>query len=206
MIRVVIVDDHYIVREGIRMVLELEEQFDVIGEAENGLEALQLLESVQADVVLLDLNMPQLDGVSFLRKVKQSGLDVPCIVLTTYKDEHLLVESVKLGVRSYLLKDAGREVIYETIQRVVNGETWFPREIEELLQTSLHKQSDGISLTSKEVTILKALAAGKKNSEIAEQLFVSERTVKSYLTVIYEKLQVKSRAQAIAVAIEKKYL
>lgn len=206
MVRVVIVDDHYIVREGIRMVLELEEQFDVVGEAEHGIEALQLLESVEADVVLLDLNMPQLDGISFLRKLKQTGHTVPCIVLTTYKDEHLLVEAVKLGVHSYLLKDAGREVIYETIERVVNGETWFPSEIAELLLTSLHKQSNGISLTSKEVTILKALAAGKKNREIAEQLFVSERTVKSYLTVIYEKLQVKSRAQAIAVAIESKYL
>lgn len=206
MIRVVIVDDHYIVREGIRMVLELEEQFNVVGEAENGLQALELLNSVEADVVLLDLNMPQLDGISFLRKLKQTEHTVPCIVLTTYKDEHLLVEAVKLGVRSYLLKDAGRAVIYETIQRAVNGETWFPNEIATLLKDSLDKQSDGITLTSKEVTILKALAIGKKNSEIAEQLFVSERTVKSYLTVIYEKLQVKTRAQAIAVAIEKKYI
>lgn len=206
MTKVFIVDDHYIVREGIRMVLELEEEFDVVGEAENGLQALQILEQLEPDVVLLDLNMPQLDGISFLRKLKQQERDVPCIVLTTYKDEHLLVEAVKLGVRSYILKDAGREVIYDTIQRVNAGETWFPAEIEDLLQASLEKESIGIALSSKEVTILKALARGLKNSEIAEELFVSERTIKGYLTVIYEKLHVKTRAQAIAVAIEKKYL
>ena len=204
--KVCIIDDHYIVREGIRMVLELEEKFDVVGEASNGLEALQLLEEVVPDVVLLDLNMPTLDGISFLRKLKQIERDVPCIVLTTYKDEHLLVEAVNLGVRSYLLKDAGREVIYETIERVVAGETWFPTSIQALLEETIAKQSSGIVLSSKEVTILRALASGKKNSEIAEQLFVSERTVKGYLTVIYEKLHVKSRAQAIAVAIEKNYL
>ena len=206
MIKVCIVDDHTIVREGIRMVLELEEQFDVVGEAENGFVALQLLDTVEPDVILLDLNMPTLDGISFLRKLKQMERMIPCIVLTTYKDEHLLVEAVKLGVRSYLLKDAGRELIYETIQRVVVGETWFPQEIEVLLKASMDKQRTGIELSSKEVTILKCLANGMKNVEIAEQLYVSERTVKSYLTVIYEKLQVKSRAQAIAVAIEKKYL
>lgn len=206
MMKIFIVDDHYIVREGIRMVLELEDEFDIVGEAENGLEALQLLEHIDPDVVLLDLNMPQLDGISFLRKLKQQERDVRCIVLTTYKDEHLLVEAVKLGVRSYILKDAGREVIYETIQRVVAGETWFPAEIETLLNASLEKESMGITLSSKEVTILKSLAKGMKNSEIAAQLFVSERTIKGYLTVIYEKLHVKTRAQAIAVAIEKKYL
>ncbi len=206
MIRVLIVDDHYIVREGIRMVLELEDLFEVVGEAENGIEALQLLETLQADVILLDLNMPQLDGVNFLRKMKHLQLSMPCIVLTTYKDEHLLVEAVNLGARSYLLKDAGRKVIYDTIQRVVAGETYFPHEIALLLQTAFEKQQGGIELTSKEVTILKALATGKKNNDIAKELFVSERTIKSYLTVIYEKLQVKTRAQAIAVAIEKKYI
>lgn len=206
MIKILIVDDHYIVREGIRMVLELDERFEVIGEAENGLQALQLLQTTTPDIILLDLNMPQLDGISFLRKMKQLQNDTPCIVLTTYKDENLLVEAVKLGVHSYLLKDAGRDVIFETIDSAVQGDKVFPAEIELLLQQACVKQQDPIALTSKEVLIVKALGEGKKNSEIADMLFVSERTVKSYLTVIYEKLNVKTRAQAIAVAIEKHYV
>lgn len=201
-----IVDDHYIVREGIRMVLELDEQFEVVAEAENGLQALHMLEAVTPDVILLDLNMPQLDGISFLRKMKQLQSPVPCIVLTTYKDENLLVEAVKLGVHSYLLKDAGRDVIFETIRQTINGEKSFPAEIEQLLAAAQLKLRDPMALTSKEIMIVKALGKGKKNSEIAAMLFVSERTVKSYLTVIYEKLNVKTRAQAIAVAIEKKYV
>lgn len=201
-----IIDDHFIVREGIRMVLELDEQFEVVAEAENGLQALHMLETITPDVILLDLNMPQLDGISFLRKMKQLQRATPCIVLTTYKDENLLVEAVKLGVHSYLLKDAGRDVIFETIRQTMKGYKSFPAEIEQLLAEARLKQRSPMTLTSKEIMIVKALGEGKKNSEIAAMLFVSERTVKSYLTVIYEKLNVKTRAQAIAVAIEKKYV
>lgn len=206
LIKVMIVDDHFIVREGIRMVLELDEQFEVIAEAENGLQAFHILETVTPDVILLDLNMPQLDGISFLRKLKQLEKTIPCIVLTTYKDENLLVEAVKLGVHSYLLKDAGRDVIFKTIRQTVQGEKSFPLEIEELLLAVKIKQRDPMALTSKEILIVKALGKGKKNSEIAAMLFVSERTVKSYLTVIYEKLNVKTRAQALAVAIERNFI
>lgn len=201
-----IIDDHFIVREGIRMVLELDEQFEVVAEAENGLQALHMLETITPDVILLDLNMPQLDGISFLRKMKQLQRATPCIVLTTYKDENLLVEAVKLGVHSYLLKDAGRDVIFETIRQTMKGDKSFPPEIEQLLAEARLKQRSPMTLTSKEIMIVKALGEGKKNSEIAAMLFVSERTVKSYLTVIYEKLNVKTRAQAIAVAIKKKYV
>lgn len=176
LINVMIIDDHFIVREGIRMVLELDEQFEVVAEAENGLQALQMLETITPDVILLDLNMPQLDGISFLRKMKQLQINIPCIVLTTYKDENLLVEAVKLGVHSYLLKDAGRDVIFETIRQTMNGEKTFPTEIEQLLAEAQLKQRDPIILTSKEIMIVKALGEGKKNSEIADMLFVSERT------------------------------
>lgn len=138
--------------------------------------------------------------------MKQLQRATPCIVLTTYKDENLLVEAVKLGVHSYLLKDAGRDVIFETIRQTMKGDKSFPAEIEQLLAEARLKQRSPMTLTSKEIMIVKALGEGKKNSEIAAMLFVSERTVKSYLTVIYEKLNVKTRAQAIAVAIEKKYV
>lgn len=199
MIRICIVDDHYIVREGIRMVLELEDHFEVVAEAENGQQAKELLQTHDVDVILLDLNMPVMDGIQFLQQYNEAA---PVIVLTTYNDEQLLLKAVNLGVRSYLLKDAGREVIYETIARVVNGKTYFPTELQHALRTARERPM----LTNRELELLRLLATGLKNKEIADKLFVSERTVKAYLTTIYEKLDVKSRAQAIAVAIEQKYI
>ena len=204
--KVLIVDDHTIVREGIRMVLELEEGYEVVGEAANGQQAIELVQKKEPDVILLDLNMPILDGISFLRALKNMELPIPCIVLTTYNEPHLLVEAVNLGVKSYLLKDAGRKVIYETIQRVMNGETWFPEDIRQLIQEATSEKGNPSTLTTKERSILKLVAQGYKNKELADQLFVSEKTIKNYLTIIYEKLEVKSRTQAIASAIERKLL
>lgn len=199
MIRICIVDDHYIVREGIRMVLELEEHFEVVAEAENGQQAIALLVTHDVDVILLDLNMPVMDGIQFLQQYKGT---TPVIVLTTYNDEQLLLKAVNLGVRSYLLKDAGRAIIYETIARVMNGETYFPSALQHALRTARERPV----FTNKELELLRLLASGLKNKEIASKLFVSERTVKAYLTTIYEKLDVKSRGQAIAIAIEQKYI
>lgn len=204
--KVLIVDDHTIVREGIRMVLELEDEYEVVGEAANGQQALELVEKDEPDVILLDLYMPILDGISFLRTLKNMGKTIPCIVLTTYKEPHLLLEAVNLGVKSYLLKDAGRKVIYETITRVMNGETWFPADIQQLIHAATSEKTTPSSLTTKELTILKLVAQGYKNKELADQLFVSEKTIKNYLTIIYDKLDVKSRTQAIAAAIERKLL
>ena len=204
--KVLIVDDHTIVREGIRMVLELEEGYEVVGEAANGQQAIELVQKNEPDVILLDLNMPILDGISFLRTLKNMELPIPCIVLTTYNEPHLLVEAVNLGVKSYLLKDAGRKVIYETIERVMNGETWFPEDIRKLIQEATSEKGNPSTLTTKERSILKLVAQGYKNKELADQLFVSEKTIKNYLTIIYEKLEVKSRTQAIAAAIERKLL
>ena len=204
--KVLIIDDHTIVREGIRMVLELEEEYEVVGEAANGQQAIELVDKHNPDVILLDLNMPILDGISFLRALKNMNRSIPCIVLTTYKEQHLLLEAVNLGVKSYLLKDAGRKVIYETIERVVNGETWFPEDIQKLIQAATSKKANASTLTTKEITILKLVAQGYKNKELAEQLFVSEKTIKNYLTIIYEKLEVKSRTQAISAAIERKLI
>lgn len=206
MIRICIVDDHYIVREGIRMVLELEDDFDVVAEAENGQQALQLIDEQPVDIILLDLNMPEMDGIQFLTHYMKREKRAPVIVLTTYNDEQLLLKAVNLGVHSYLLKDAGREVIYDTIARVMRGETYFPHALQQMLTKARQREANAPTLTKKELELLRLLATGLKNKEIASELFVSERTVKAYLTTIYEKLDVKSRAQAIAVAIEQKYI
>lgn len=206
MIRILIVDDHLIVREGIRLILETTQRFQVIGEAENGQQALACIEQVQPDCILLDLNMPILDGISFLKEMHTIGYTIPTIILTTYNESQLLAESIELGAMSYLLKDIGREKLFATIEAAVRGETLLQPEMLRLL---LKVQSEKYAIklfTNKEIEVLKFVAQGMKNIEIAQQLSISERTVKSYLTTIYSKLEVTSRTQAISAALEKKYI
>lgn len=206
MVNILIVDDHFIVREGIRLILETEEEYFVIGEAENGQQALSLLENLTPDLILLDLNMPILDGLNFLKKLKSTGSTIPVIILTTYNENHLLLEAMELGATSYLLKDTGREKLFATIDAALEGETLLQPDMLQLLLQAQSKKNEQSIFTKKEIQVLKALGRGLKNSEIANEIGIGERTVKSYLTSIYSKLEVKTRTQAIIVAIEQKYI
>ena len=206
MVNILIVDDHFIVREGIRLILETEEEYFVIGEAENGQQALSLLEIITPDLILLDLNMPILDGLNFLKKLKSTGSTIPVIILTTYNENHLLLEAMELGATSYLLKDTGREKLFATIDAALEGETLLQPDMLQLLLQAQSKKNEQSIFTKKEIQVLKALGRGLKNSEIANEMGIGERTVKSYLTSIYSKLEVKTRTQAIIVAIEQKYI
>lgn len=206
MIKIMIVDDHLIVREGIRLILETEDHYEVIAEAENGQQALDVLQQMTPDLILLDLNMPILDGLNFMIKLRNEGRTIPIIILTTYKEKELLAEAVSLGAASYLLKDTGREKLFSTIEAAMRGETLLQPEMLKLLMEAQAEKHTPSLLTNKEVLILQALARGLKNSEIANELHVAERTVKSYLTTIYSKLNVKTRAQAVVVAMEKSYI
>ena len=202
MVNILIVDDHFIVREGIRLILETEETYFVIGEAENGQQALSLLETITPDLILLDLNMPILDGLNFLKKLKSIGSTIPVIILTTYNENYLLLEAIELGATSYLLKDTGREKLFSTIDAALKGETLLQPDMLQLLLQAQSKKNEQSFFTKKEIQVLKALRRGLKNSEIANEMGIGERTVKSYLTSIYSKLEVKTRTQAIIVAIE----
>lgn len=206
MVNIMIVDDHLIVREGIRLILETEDDYTVVGEAENGQQALAVLESVTPDVILLDLNMPILDGLNFMQKMKNIGNTIPIIILTTYKEKALLAEAVALGAASYLLKDTGRDKLFATIEAALRGETLLQPEMLQLLMEAQAEKHAPKLFTDKELIVLKALGRGLKNSEIAEEMHVAERTVKSYLTTIYSKLGVKTRAQAIVAAMEQSYI
>lgn len=206
MIKIMIVDDHLIVREGIRLILETEDEYEVVGEAENGQQALEVLQTVTPDLILLDLNMPILDGLNFMKKLRNIGNETPIIILTTYKEKQLLAEAVSLGAASYLLKDTGREKLFSTIEAAMRGETLLQPEMLKLLMEAQAEKHAPTLLTNKEVIVLQALARGLKNSEIASEMHVAERTVKSYLTTIYSKLEVKTRAQAIVVAMEQSYI
>lgn len=206
LIKVFIIDDHLIVREGLRLILETNEAYTIIGEAENGQQALVLLETLSPDVILLDINMPILDGLNVLKKLKQIGNTIPVIVLTTYNETNLLLEAIELGATSYLIKDTGREKLFVTIEAAIRGESLLQHDIMQMLiKARTEKQSQDV-FTEKELYVLKALARGLKNSEIANEMNIAERTVKSYLTSIYSKLEVKNRTQALLAAIEKKYI
>lgn len=206
MVNIMIVDDHLIVREGIRLILETEDNYTVIGEAENGQQALAVLETVTPDVILLDLNMPILDGLNFMQKMKNIGNTIPIIILTTYKEKALLAEAVALGAASYLLKDTGRDKLFATIEAALRRETLLQPEMLQLLMEAQAEKHAPKLFTDKELIVLKALGRGLKNSEIAAEMDVAERTVKSYLTTIYSKLGVKTRAQAIVAAMEQSYI
>lgn len=205
-----IVDDHLVVREGLKLILETNDAFKVIGEAENGEEALQLIEKQTPDLILLDLNMPIMNGLDTINALNNKQIFIPIIILTTYNEDDLMVKGIELGAKGYLLKDTSREDLFRTIHSAVKGETVIqPGMMSKLLRIndSIHNNRvEKTTLTEKELFILQAVAKGYKSKEIAYDMGIAERTVKAHLTNIYNKLGVNSRTEAVAVAIERRIL
>ena len=205
MIRVLIVDDHLVVREGLQLILSLEADIAVVGEAADGATAVRLAGELQPDVVLMDLRMPGMDGLEAIGHIRARWPEIAIIILTTYNEDDLLRQGLQAGARSFLLKDTGREALFRTIRAAARGETLLQPEI---LQRALHPQPAergttavaDETLTEREMMVLTAVARGDRNKEIAQLLGVAERTVKAHLTNIYNKLRVESRAEATAVA------
>lgn len=208
MIRVLIVDDHLVVREGLQLILSLEADIAVVGEAADGATAVRLAGELQPDVVLMDLRMPGMDGLEAIGHMRAQWPEIAIIILTTYNEDALLRQGLQAGARSFLLKDTDRETLFRTIRAAARGETLLQPEI---LQRALHPQPAergatavaDETLTEREIMVLTAVARGDRNKEIAQQLGVAERTVKAHLTNIYNKLGVESRAEAIAVAMQR---
>ncbi|MBK8990072.1 MAG: response regulator transcription factor [Chloroflexi bacterium] len=208
MIRVLIVDDHLVVREGLQLILSLEGDIAVVGEAADGATAVRLAGELQPDVVLMDLRMPGMDGLEAIGHIRAQWPEIAIIILTTYNEDDLLRQGLQAGARSFLLKDTGRETLFRTIRAAAQGETLLQPEI---LQRALQPQpvEQGTTavadetLTERELMVLTAVARGDRNKEIAQQLGVAERTVKAHLTNIYNKMGVESRAEAIAVAMQR---
>jgi two-component system, NarL family, response regulator YdfI len=206
-IRVVIADDHLIVRQGLRLILETEPGFEAVGEAENGAEALRLCAELQPDVVLMDLRMPVLDGIGAIERLRQEQPQVAVVILTTYTEDDLMRRGLQAGARGYLLKDTNRRTLFDTIRAAQRGETLLKPEVVAKLvggqaapKAPAVRQSEGPALTERELEVLRAVGRGERSKEIAARLGISERTVKAHLASIYNKLGVDSRAAAIAVA------
>lgn len=203
-IRVLIADDHALVREGLRKLLELGGDIEIVTEVGDGQGAINVARKEQLDVILMDVNMPGTDGITATRVIKREFPAVKIIALTIYEDEEV-VEMVKAGVSAYVLKDVAGSELIETIYRVMAGEVVIhPRVANRLVRelTRSDKKKDEIKLTRRELDVLSLLVKGNTNKEMADSMFISEKTVKNHLTSIFRKLGVKDRTQAAVYALK----
>ncbi len=207
-IHVAIVDDHLIVREGLRLILETEEGIELVGDATDGMAALELAARAHPDVMLMDLRMPGMGGLEALARLRSDWPSIRVIILTTYNEDELMVRGLQAGACGYLLKDVGRSTLLDAIRTAARGETLFQPEIMARILAHISLTSDStnvgipLGLTEREKAVLSAVAQGERSKEIALRLEITERTVRGHLTNIYTKLGVDSRASAVAVALE----
>jgi len=192
-VRVLVADDHPIVRQGILANVKPQGDMTVVAEAGDGVEALALIKEQLPDVVLLDLRMPQMDGLDVLTEVNKSNLSCKVIIMTTFDSEEDVQRAMKAGARGYLLKDSTQEEILDAIRRVSLGETYLPARIVQKVAEGMRKPE----LSPREVEVLQWVAAGKSNKEIGAQLFIAEGTVKTHVKNLLEKLAVVGRTAAI---------
>ncbi|MEY8747846.1 response regulator [Bacillales bacterium AN1005] len=206
--KVLIVDDHLMVREGLKLLVETSDKYSIIGEAQNGKEAITLTERLNPDVILMDLYMPIMSGLEAIKEIKRVKSNIPIVILTTYNEDKLMAEGIKAGAQGYLLKDTSLENLFQTMDSVIQGETTLQPEIEARIKKyeSAGKINPKVKLTQKELTILQAVSQGFTSKEIANDIGIAERTVKARLTSIYNKLGVDTRAEAVAVAINEGFI
>ena len=204
-VNVMIADDHSMIREGLKQLLELEGEFKVIEEACDGIECLSKLEKIIPDVLLLDINMPNMNGLEVLQKIKDNKIKVKVLVLTVHNEVEYLLKAVDIGIKGYLLKDSESAELKKAILSVVNGENYIqPSLIPVLNAKMIDRDKDTVkieSLTKRELEVLKNLSYGMYNKEIAEKLDISERTVKNHISNIFKKIEVTDRTQAAVFAI-----
>jgi NarL family two-component system response regulator LiaR len=204
-IRVMIVDDHGMVRRGLATYLRNDENLELVGEARNGQEALQMCERLQPDVVLMDLVMPELDGTAATRIIRERWPQIQIIALTSFQEKELVQKALQAGAISYLLKNISGSELAEAIQAAFAGRPTLAAEaVQALIQPAEPRTTSGHDLTPRERDVLALLVKGLTNAEIAAQLIVSRSTVKVHVSNILSKLDVSNRREAIALAIRRK--
>ena len=205
MIRLLLVDDQSLIRQGLRALLELEPDLEIVGEADNGQAAIALIETLHPDVVLLDIRMPVMDGVATTRAIGQRFADTKVLILTTFDDQEYVVQALHYGAKGYLLKDTPSEELAAAIRAVDKGYTQlgpglFEKAMPKVSTPSASPPPGWENLTPREKEVLRLIVAGASNREIAETLYISEGTVKNHVTRILSQLGLRDRTQAAIVA------
>ncbi len=209
-VKILIVDDHAVVRDGLRVMLGRREDFLVVGEAVNGLEAVAMVRELYPDVILMDLRMPELDGVEAMRQIRAENAEAKFLVLTTYDTDEYIFDAIDAGAKGYLLKDASREDLFQSVRAVHRGESLIEpgvaaRVLDRLAQMSRQAGRAGgpQALSERELEVLRLMAAGAANKNIASDLAISESTVKTHVTNIFQKLDVNHRTEAVTHALQR---
>lgn len=198
-IRILLADDHAILREGLRTIIELEPDMKVVGEAGDGLEAIELYRRTQPDILLLDLYMPELEGIQVIERVRGEFPQARILVLTTYGGDEDIFGSLKAGAKGYLLKDTPRRKLLEALRAVQCGE----RAIPPAVAAKMAERFSNPQLTPRELEVLRCVAKGKSNKEIASQLFVQEGTVKTHVNSLLRKLGASGRTEAVTTGLRR---
>ncbi len=208
-IRILIADDHSMVRQGLKQILELEDDIIVIAQASNGEEAVKLGRAQRPDIILMDINMPGTNGLQAINELKQDKDAPKIIVLTIHEDREYLFKTLQMGVEGYVLKDAEPCVLIEAIRSVYRGQSYIQSNmtkdlVKEFNRITMHEKEkkEENSLTSREIEVLELIAEGMINKEIAKQLYISEKTVKNHVSNIFRKLNVSDRTQAAIYAFK----
>jgi DNA-binding NarL/FixJ family response regulator len=204
-ITMLIVDDHPVVRDGLRGMFTGDPRFEVLGEAADGAEAIAAGERLRPDVILMDLRMPEVDGVSAIRRLAERGVPSRVLVLTTYDTDSDVLPAIEAGATGFMLKDAPREELFRAVQAAARGQAALSPAVATRLMGQM-RQPASEPLSQRELEVLGLIARGSTNREAAAQLFISEATVKTHLLHVYAKLGVKDRAAAVAAAFERGYL
>jgi len=207
-IRILVADDHPVVRNGLVGMLSTQADFEVVGEASNGKEVIAQVAALRPDVVLLDLEMPEMDGVEALRRLHDSDMAAQVIVFTAFDTDERIVAAIQAGARGYLLKGEARDEIFKAIRVVSQGGSLLQPVVASKLLKHMsgdraHRQAEYETLTEREMEVLELLAQGKTNKEIAAVLIISERTVKFYVSAILGKLNAGNRTEAVTIAAQR---
>jgi DNA-binding NarL/FixJ family response regulator len=206
-IRILIADDHHVVRRGLAFFLRTQKDIEIVGEAANGIEAVDLARALKPDLVLMDLVMPEMDGIEATKRIKSEMPEIKIMMLTSFSDQDHVIPALEAGASGYQLKDIQPDDLISCIRKIINGENQLhPKATSHLLAQLSHKGKEGrnllAELTKREVDVLKEIAKGKSNKEIASALFITEKTVKTHVSNLLSKLELADRTQAALFAVK----